>query len=154
MAPSIDHIGLTIRGADDQVVRVEISQSGELVQVGVHTGNSDLASELRASVPELVHRLDQQGYESRVSMPVSSLSSLAAPVSRQRARGVSIGRGPERQRQIERRCRTAGRAAAAATAQSRNGPGANWHPNCKRTSIPKRSESERKVKLWPAPSQP
>ena len=80
MAPSIDRIGLTIRGADDQVVRVEISQSGDLVQVGVHTGNNDLASELRASVPELVHRLDQQGYESRLSMPVSSFASLAPPV--------------------------------------------------------------------------
>ncbi len=80
MAPSIDHVGLTLRGADNQVVRVEISQSGELVQVGVHTGNTDLASELRASVPDLMHRLDQQGYESRVSMPASSLSSLAAPV--------------------------------------------------------------------------
>jgi hypothetical protein len=80
MAPSIDHVGLTLRGADNQIVRVEISQSGELVQVGVHTGNTDLASELRASVPELMHRLDQQGYESRVSMPAASLSSLAAPV--------------------------------------------------------------------------
>ena len=81
MAPSIDRIGLTIRGADDQVVRVEISQSGELVQVGVHTGNNDLASELRASVPELVHRLDQQGYEARLTMPASSFASLAPPVT-------------------------------------------------------------------------
>jgi hypothetical protein len=81
MAPSIDRIGLTIRGADDQVVRVEISQSGELVQVGVHTGNNDLANQLRASVPELVHRLDQQGYESRLSMPASSFASLGPPVT-------------------------------------------------------------------------
>jgi hypothetical protein len=80
MAPSVDRVGLTIRGADDQVVRVEINQSGELVQVGVRTGNSDLANELRASVPELMHRLDQQGYESRVSMPSSSYASLAPAV--------------------------------------------------------------------------
>jgi hypothetical protein len=80
MAPSVDRVGLTIRGADDQVVRVEINQSGELVQVGVHTGNSDLANELRASVPELVRRLDQQGYESRLSMPSSSFASLAPAV--------------------------------------------------------------------------
>jgi hypothetical protein len=80
MAPSVDRVGLTIRGADDQVVRVEINQSGDLVQVGVRTGNSDLANELRASVPELMHRLDQQGYESRVSMPSSSYASLASPV--------------------------------------------------------------------------
>jgi hypothetical protein len=77
MAPSVDRVGLTIRGADNQVVRVEINQSGELVQVGVHTGNNDLASELRGSVPELMRRLDQQGYESRVSMPPSSYASLA-----------------------------------------------------------------------------
>jgi len=80
MAQSIDRVGLTMRGADDQVVRVEITQSGDLVQVGVHTGNNDLASELRASVPELVHRLDQQGYESRVSMPAASFASLAPAV--------------------------------------------------------------------------
>ena len=80
MAPSVDRVGLTIRGADDQVVRVEINQTGELVQVGVHTGNSDLASELRASVPELVRRLDQQGFESKLSMGASSFTSLAAPV--------------------------------------------------------------------------
>jgi hypothetical protein len=80
MASSIDRVGLTIRGADDQVVRVEISQSGELVQVGVHTGNSDLASELRASVPELMHRLDQQGYESRLSLPGVSFASAVPTV--------------------------------------------------------------------------
>jgi len=80
MAGSVDRVGLTIRGADDQVVRVEINQSGELVQVGVRTGNNDLANELRASIPELVHRLDQQGYESRVSMPSSSYASLAPAV--------------------------------------------------------------------------
>jgi hypothetical protein len=80
MAPSVDRVGLTIQGADNQVVRVEINQSGELVQVGVRTGNSDLANELRGSVPELVRRLDQQGYESRVSMPSSAYASLAPAV--------------------------------------------------------------------------
>jgi hypothetical protein len=80
MAPSVDRVGLTIRGDDDQVVRVEINQSGELVQVGVHTGNNDLANELRGSVPELMRRLDQQGYESKLSMPSSSYASLAPAV--------------------------------------------------------------------------
>jgi len=80
MAPSVDRVGLTIQGADNQVVRVEINQSGELVQVGVRTPNNDLANELRGSVPELVRRLDQQGYESRVSMPSSSYASLAPAV--------------------------------------------------------------------------
>jgi hypothetical protein len=77
---SVDRVGLTIQGADNQVVRVEINQSGELVQVGVRTPNNDLANELRGSVPELVRRLDQQGYESRVSMPASSYASLAPAV--------------------------------------------------------------------------
>ncbi len=62
-------------------MRVEINQSGEMVQVGVNTANTDLANELRISVPELVHRLDQQGYESKVTMPSSPSFSSLMPVS-------------------------------------------------------------------------
>ena len=79
----MDRVGLTIRGADDQVVRVQINQSGELVQVGVHTGNNALANELRISVPELVSRLGQQGYESKVSMPLSPSIAPAVVASAQ-----------------------------------------------------------------------
>jgi len=79
MASTVDRIALTIRGSDDQVVRVAINQSGSLVQVNVNAANSDLANQLRISVPELVHHLDKQGYDPRVSMPSSPLSSL--PVS-------------------------------------------------------------------------
>jgi hypothetical protein len=79
-APSVDRVGLTIRGAGDQVVRVQINQSGELVQVGVHTGNSSLANELRISVPELVGRLGQQGYESKVTMPSTSFVNSSPAV--------------------------------------------------------------------------
>lgn len=78
VASTVDRISLTIRGADDQVVRVAINQSGGMVQVGVNTANSDLANQLRISVPELVHHLDQQGYESKVSIPSPS---SAVPVS-------------------------------------------------------------------------
>lgn len=73
----VDRIALTIRGESDQVVRVEINQSGEMVRVGVNTANSELASDLRVSVPELVHRLDQQGYDTKVNIP--SFGSLSAP---------------------------------------------------------------------------
>jgi hypothetical protein len=79
-AAAVDRISLTIRGANDQVVRVAVNQSGELVQVGVNTSNADLASDLRASVPELMHRLDQQGYDSKVSFP-SSASAVQAPIA-------------------------------------------------------------------------
>jgi hypothetical protein len=78
VARSVDRIGLTIRGADDLVVRVAVNRSGDLVQVGVHTSNTGLASQLRVSVPDLVRRLDLQGYETRVSMAQSSYS-LSAP---------------------------------------------------------------------------
>jgi hypothetical protein len=78
VARSVDRIGLTLRGADDQVVRVAVNRSGDLVQVGVHTSNTGLASQLRVSVPDLVRRLDLQGYETRVSMAQSSYS-LSAP---------------------------------------------------------------------------
>jgi hypothetical protein len=81
VASTVDRISLTIRGADDQVVRVAINQSGGMVQVGVNTANSDLANQLRISVPELVHHLDQQGYESKVSMPSSPSPSASVPVS-------------------------------------------------------------------------
>ena len=77
---TVDRISLTLRGVDDQVVRVAINQSGETVQVGVNTANGDLANQLRISVPELVNRLDQQGYDSRVSMPASPLS-VAMPMA-------------------------------------------------------------------------
>jgi hypothetical protein len=79
VASSVDRIALTLRSADDQVVRVEVNQAGELVQVGVNTANADLAGALRASIPQLVQRLDQQGYESKVNMP--SASTPAVPVS-------------------------------------------------------------------------
>jgi hypothetical protein len=79
-AASVDRIGLTLRGADDQVVRVQINQSGELVQVGVHTGDADLASALRVSVPELMHRLGEQGYDPKVSIPSVPVSA-ALPVT-------------------------------------------------------------------------
>jgi hypothetical protein len=79
VAPTVDRIGLTLRGADDQVVRVEVHQSGEIVQIGVHTANNDLAGELRMSVPMLVHRLDQQGYEPKVN--ALSAQAPAGPVS-------------------------------------------------------------------------
>jgi len=76
----VDRIALTIRGVNDQVVRVEINQSGETVQVGVNTANTDLAADLRVSVPELVHRLDQQGYESKVNIPSSSSFNSLTPI--------------------------------------------------------------------------
>ncbi len=79
-APAVDRIALTIRGANDEVVRVAVNQSGELVQVGVNSSNSALASELRGSVPELMRHLDQQGYESKVSFP-SSATTVQAPIA-------------------------------------------------------------------------
>ncbi len=77
----VDRIALTIRGESDQVVRVEINQSGEMVRVGVNTANSELASDLRVSVPELVRRLDQQGYDTKVNIPSYSPSSAPAPIA-------------------------------------------------------------------------
>jgi hypothetical protein len=79
VSQTVDRISLTIRGADDQVVRVAINQTGEMVQVGVNTANADLASQLRISVPELVHKLDQQGYDSKVNFPTFPSSSV--PIS-------------------------------------------------------------------------
>lgn len=78
---AVDRIALTIRGESDQVVRVEINQSGEMVRVGVNTANSELASDLRVSVPELVHRLDQQGYDTKVNIPSFSQLSATAPIA-------------------------------------------------------------------------
>jgi hypothetical protein len=75
-AAAVDRIALTIRGANDETVRVEINQAGEMVRVGVNTADPDLASELRVSIPELVHRLDQQGYDSKVTIPSLSSSPI------------------------------------------------------------------------------
>jgi hypothetical protein len=68
----VQKMGLTIRGADDQVVRLQISQSNGSVRVEAHAEDASLARHLSTSLPELVDRLDRQGYAPAVTSTPTS----------------------------------------------------------------------------------
>ncbi len=65
--PSLQSIGVLVRAAD-QVIRLQVRQTMGTVRVAVHSDDAALNEQLRNSLPQLVRRLDEQGFQPRVSL--------------------------------------------------------------------------------------
>ena len=102
---AVQKMGLTIRGADDQVVRLQISQSNGSVRVAAHAEDTMLAKHLSASLPELVDRLDGQGYAPAVTSSPTSHKDVDA-------RDSSGSAGDQHPRKQRERSKNAWRALA------------------------------------------
>jgi hypothetical protein len=79
----LQRIGIVVR-EEAQSVRLDIHQTGGAVKVAVHSDDAALAAQLRASLPELLHRLEDNGLQARVT-------SLGRAAVAEPARAASSG---------------------------------------------------------------
>ena len=91
-AAHVQNMSVLVRGSD-QVVRLQIRQTGGSVRVTIHAGDALLAQQLTDSLPQLVNNLDRQGYEPRVALPQApgSVVTLNAETAKTDVRSGSDG---------------------------------------------------------------
>lgn len=73
------HLALELRTESDQRVEVRLTNRGGEVSVAVRTADPATAEALRSRLPELVQRLDEQGWRTGTSTPAAE-SSRPGPV--------------------------------------------------------------------------